>query len=103
MALHGQIQDIIFLLEKYPLVHASGWTVELEEENQIQKKSILYMVDRSGNETYEKLTAIGTTFAMVFSNLKLEEVKKFREKIPLSEKEITDASDFGEEITKRLT
>lgn len=84
MALHGKLDEIEKLLKKFPLVDASGWTPELEQEERVCKKSSFFMLDRTGKRSIQVPDGLSTTFTLAFSEqLDIKEYQKFKKIEPL--------------------
>ena len=101
MALHGKVEELLYLRHKYPLLDICGWSPELDIEEKIQKKAFFYGMDKTGKCVFQETDPIGTTFALVFSNV--ENCKEFEQLYmlaPLSEKDKIKIDRIADKYTK---
>lgn len=68
MALHGEQSKIIQLMRKFPLIDSSGWTPELEKEEEIQHKCLVMAQKGQSEELITRNGIISTTFAFALSD-----------------------------------
>lgn len=81
LALHGRCDDICYLLKKYPLVSADGWTKYLKsidlEEVFMCLTSISGRINTTFTESANSTLFLTTGFVLPFSNISYNECKKF--------------------------
>lgn len=103
MALHGHINIISYLLEKYPLINKDGWTTELCREEHITKKCFILITNRSGTLLFRKNNKLDIGLILAFSDIEDNKYKEFVSNKAFSRHQLSDLpKEFYNEIRDKI-
>ena len=103
MALYGQVDEISYLLARFPLVDVSGWTPELDEEEGKQEKSYFCVIDSSGNCVFEKKEKPELLYALAWSEIHGDEFRLFKNSLRISGVDMSEMpAKLQDEIKEKI-
>ena len=101
MALQGEVDSIISLLDKFPLAYKDGWTAELLEHNTYQRESYLYMCKPESDGSFDSLETMTVVMALAFAeNVTKEDYYRMYKLQPWGKREMHWIKDNADEATK---